>query len=234
MKLDFKLVPVVGIFIGVLSVGHAMHSNAVGAATHRADHHPATATRSTWRTVHKPHRHLRLAFITNNPSDFWTMARKGTELAQQELGNVSVNFRIPANGTAAEQKQIVDDLIAKGNDGMAISPKDPTNQVQMLNDAAKQTLVFTQDSDAPTSNRTCYVGTDNHAAGLQAGEEIKKALPNGGKIMLFVGSLDAQNAKDRHQGIMDALRGSRDSDHRIPAPTRPTRPRRSRTCRMRW
>ncbi|MDQ3813257.1 MAG: sugar-binding protein [Armatimonadota bacterium] len=152
---------------------------------------------------------LKLAFVTNNPSDFWKIAEKGVEKAQKELPNVTVEFKIPAGGTAAEQKRIVDDLLATGVDGIAISPKDPANQVQMINAAAKKTLVVTQDSDAPNSNRTCYIGTDNRAAGRQAGEQIKAALPNGGKIMVFVGSLDAQNAKDRLEGIKDAIKGSK-------------------------
>ena len=128
----------------------------------------------------------KLAFVTNNASDFWTIARKGVEQADKELPAVEVEFRIPADGTAAEQKRIVDDLLAKGIAGMAISPVDPDNQTQLINDAAKQALVVTQDSDAPKSNRAFYIGTDNHAAGKQAGELIKEALPQGGKIMIFV------------------------------------------------
>jgi ribose transport system substrate-binding protein len=46
------------------------------------------------------------------------------------------------------------------------------------------------------------------AAGKQAGEEIKKALPSGGKVVMFVGTLDADNARERVQGIKDALAGS--------------------------
>jgi len=151
---------------------------------------------------------LRLAFVTNNPSDFWTIARRGTQKAEQELGNVEVEFQIPGQGTAAEQKRIVDDLLAKGVDGIAISPVDPANQTQMLNDAARQVLVMTQDSDAPQSDRVAYLGTDNRAAGRQAGELIKEALPGGGKIMLFVGNADAQNARERYEGIKESLAGS--------------------------
>ncbi len=151
---------------------------------------------------------LRLAFVTNNAADFWTIARKGTEMAAQEVPGIKVDFRLPSGGTAAEQKRIVDDLLASGVDGMAISPVDPANQIQMINDAAKQTLVITQDSDAPQSDRACYLGTDNRAAGKQAGELIKEALPNGGKLMVFVGKADAQNAKERIDGIKDALAGT--------------------------
>ena len=151
---------------------------------------------------------LRLAFVTNNASDYWTIARAGCNQAGKDLPNVTVDFQIPSDGTAATQKRIVDDLLARGVDGIAISPVDPANQTAMLNDAAKQCLLMTQDSDAPTSDRACYLGTDNAAAGRQAGELIKQALPNGGSVVIFCGSLDAQNAHERLGGINEALAGS--------------------------
>jgi ribose transport system substrate-binding protein len=151
----------------------------------------------------------KVAFVTNNASDYWTIARKGTEKAQSEIPNVEVDFRIDSDGTAAEQQRVVDDLLAKGIEGIAISPVDPANQTPMLNKAAAQALVITQDSDAPNSNRTCYIGTDNVAAGRQAGELVKEALPQGGKIMVFVGVLDAANAQQRYQGLKEALQGSK-------------------------
>jgi len=149
----------------------------------------------------------KLAFITNNAADFWTIARKGTEKADAGLPDVEVEFRL-GDGTAAAQKRILDDLLAKGVDGIAISPVDPANQTAMLNDAAKQAIVFTHDSDAPDSKRECYVGTDNVAAGRQAGDLIKEALPQGGRIAIFVGKLDARNAQERLQGIKESIAGS--------------------------
>jgi ribose transport system substrate-binding protein len=79
----------------------------------------------------------------------------------------------------------------------------------MLNDVAQKAVVFTQDSDAPDSKRECYVGTDNVAAGRQAGALIQEALPQGGKIALFVGKLDARNAQERLQGIKEAIAGTK-------------------------
>ena len=152
---------------------------------------------------------LKLAFVTNNASDYWTIARKGVEKADAEMNDVSVEFRLPGEGTAAEQKRIIDDLVSKGINGIAISPVDPDNQTQLINDTAKKTLVITQDSDAPGSDRTLYIGTDNVAAGRQAGELIKEALPDGGKIMVFVGKSDARNAAERYQGIKEALQGTK-------------------------
>jgi ribose transport system substrate-binding protein len=152
---------------------------------------------------------LKLAFVTNNSADFWTIARRGVEKADEELADVSAEFRITSDGTAAEQRRIVDDLLTKGVHGIAISPVDPQNQTALINEAAGKTIVFTQDSDAPDSNRACYVGTDNVAAGREAGQLIREALPGGGKIMLFVGKLDARNAQERIQGIREALQDSK-------------------------
>ncbi|HKR20958.1 MAG TPA: sugar-binding protein [Pyrinomonadaceae bacterium] len=150
----------------------------------------------------------KLAFVPNNASDFWLIARKGTEKAEKEIPGIKVEFRIPADGTAAEQQRIIDDLLANGVHGIAISPVDPANQTAMLNRAAQQATIVTQDSDAPNSNRVCYIGTDNVAAGRQAGELLKEALPQGGKVMVFVGVLDAANAQQRLQGLKEAIAGS--------------------------
>lgn len=152
---------------------------------------------------------LKLAFVTNNASSFWTIARAGTEEALKELPNVEVEFKIPSDGTASQQRQVIDDLLAKGVDGVAVSPVDPANQTEFLNKVASQTLLVCHDSDAPASKRVCYIGTDNLAAGVEAGKLIKEALPDGGKIMVFVGTLDAQNAKDRFAGIKKELDGSK-------------------------
>jgi len=151
---------------------------------------------------------VKLAFVSNNAANFWTIARTGCNDAAKELGDVEVDFRIPSSGSAAEQQGILNDLVAAGDDGIAVSPIDPANQIDFLNKIAAQTLLICCDSDAADSKRVAYIGTDNEAAGEQAGQLIKETLPNGGKIMLFVGFADAQNAKDRLAGIKKVLAGT--------------------------
>lgn len=148
-----------------------------------------------------------VAFVTNNVSDFWMIARAGVEAGEKDF-NVKCEFRMPPQGTSADQKQILEDLVVKGIGGIAVSPVDPANQTELLNNVAASANLICHDSDAPASQRLCYVGTDNYKAGIAAGEEIRKALPNGGKVVLFVGTLDAQNATDRRKGILDAVKGS--------------------------
>ena len=150
-----------------------------------------------------------LAFVVNVPADFWQIARRGTEKAQKELPNYNIEFYIPGEMSAAAQKRILEDLLAKGVAGVSISPVNPDNSTDILNQVASKAALFTQDADAPKSNRAMYIGTDNVAAGRQAGELMKKALPNGGKAMLFVGTMDAANARERTQGIREAIAGSK-------------------------
>jgi ribose transport system substrate-binding protein len=69
--------------------------------------------------------------------------------------------------------------------------------------------VITQDSDAPDTERALYLGADNRAAGRQAGELVKQALPKGGKIMVFVGRREALNAQERFEGLKESLQGSK-------------------------
>ena len=151
---------------------------------------------------------LKLAFVSNNAANFWSFARAGCDAAAKELGDVDVDFRITQDGSSAVQRQILDDLCAKGTDGIAVSVNDPDNQTDFLNKIAGETLLVCCDSDAAKSKRVAYIGTDNEAAGEEAGKMIKEVLPNGGKIMLFVGHSDSQNAMERSGGIKKALEGS--------------------------
>jgi len=150
-----------------------------------------------------------VAFITNSASDFWKVVRKGCEKADTELTDVSVAFQTTNTGATTEQNGLIRDALDRDVDALAISVIDPAAQKSVINEAAKRALVITQDSDAPDSDRSLYLGADNHAAGRQAGELMKKALPQGGKIMVFVGKRDVENAKERFEGFKESLQGSK-------------------------
>ena len=140
----------------------------------------------------------RLAYVTNGVASFWTIAEAGALKAGRDL-DVDVDVRMPVEGVL-DQKRIVEDLLARGIDGMAISPIDPDNQEDLVNEACDHTTVITHDSDAPRTRRLCYVGMDNYRAGRLVGKLVKEAMPEGGSVMLFVGRLEQLNATQRRQG----------------------------------
>ena len=149
-----------------------------------------------------------LAFVVNASSDFWKLAEAGVKKAQAELPNYELQFRYPAQGTAALQNALMDDLVAAGTDAIMISSADPKNSIDAFNRIAAQVPLFTTDSDAPASNRIAYLGSSNTLAGVQAGEEMVKAMAGKeGKCMGFVGFLGADNAVERIAGFRQAIEG---------------------------
>ena len=160
--------------------------------------------------IHKGKQPAKLAFVTNGVAPFWDIAAKGANQAKEDF-DVEVEVAMPAGGIT-EQKSMLEDLVTRV-DGIAVSPIDAKNQTDLLNQLAEKINLVTHDSDAPDSNRLCYVGVDNYDAGLMCAELVKKALPDGGKIMIFVGRMEQDNAKHRRQGLIDGLIGKeRDTD----------------------
>ncbi len=152
----------------------------------------------------------KVALIANTASDYWQTVRKGAEKADAELDNIEVLFKTPYTGTAKDQEGVMIEASMKDRvAAMAVSPIDPVSQKKRINEIAKNVLFITQDSDAPDSDRVAYVGVDTHSAGREAGELVKKALPQGGKIMVFVGRAELENAKEKYAGLKEALQGSK-------------------------
>jgi ribose transport system substrate-binding protein len=145
----------------------------------------------------------KLAYVTNGVDPFWNTAAAGVRAAVKEFG-IDCEVLMPPKGIA-DQKRMVEGLLARGIDGIAISPIDARNQVGLLNQAAARCPVITHDSDAPDSKRQCFVGMDNYKAGRAAGKLVKEAIPDGGKIMIFVGRLEQLNAQQRRQGVLDEV-----------------------------
>ena len=145
----------------------------------------------------------KIVYITNGVDPFWNVAAAGTKAAAKEF-NADCEVAMPTKGIV-DQQRLLETALVRGVDGIAISPIDAKNQVGLINRAAQQTKVITQDSDAPDSDRLCFVGMDNYKAGRAAGKLIKEALPEGGKLMIFVGRLEQLNAQQRRQGIIDEL-----------------------------
>src|SRR5262249_7287193 len=122
--------------------------------------------------------------------------------------------RRPSQGTSAEQQRIIQDLLITGVKGIALSPNDASNAVGFLKSKVTPKVhLVCADNDVPDPEaRRCYVGTHNYRAGRAAGALVEKALPKGGKIAIFVGQLDAPNAVERRQGLLDYLAGKKQDE----------------------
>ena len=158
-----------------------------------------------------------VAFVSNGVADFWTIAKAGAMAAGRELGcDVTVEF---PGGGLSDQKRMLEDLIIRGVDGVSVSPIDPTNQIEVLQLVAEKSLLITNDSDAPTAPRLCYIGMDNYIAGRMCGE-LARAGCKGGEVAIFIGRLEQDNAKRRRQGFIDGLLGRSSDPTRYDEPSK--------------
>jgi ribose transport system substrate-binding protein len=146
----------------------------------------------------------KVAFVSNNPETFWTIAEAGCRKAEKEFG-VEVMFRKPDSGDASRQTEIIDNLMSQNIKALAVSVINPKGQRDHLKEIAAKVPLITQDNDAPDSNRLCYIGTNNYKAGRAVGQLIKEVLPDGGTLAVFVGQTEPLNARQRRQGMLDEL-----------------------------
>ena len=157
----------------------------------------------------------KFALVTTGVASFWDVCRKGGEDAGKELG-VDVEVLMPYSGD--DQKSKLEDLLAKGVDGIAVAAIDPINQAGLFDEVAENSILITMDNDAPTTKRQVFVGMDNYDAGWMGGELVKEAIPEGGEVVLFIGGLEQDNAKRRRQGVIDCLLGREKDANRYDAP----------------
>src|SRR2546423_12696684 len=131
----------------------------------------------------KPGQKPKIAYVTNGIASFWVIAEAGVKAGGEKYDAIASAY-MPAEGIA-DQKRIIEDLLTRGVDGIAISPIDPANQSGLINQACEATKVITHDSDAPGTKRLCYIGMDKYTAGRMCGKLIKEAMPEGGIGMIF-------------------------------------------------
>ena len=151
----------------------------------------------------------KFAFVTNNSAGFWNIAVKGIQKAEQDFG-IKVEVLRPLKGELAEQQRYLEDVMVLGFQGLAVSPVNPDSMTPLLDRVAEKMPVICHDSDAPKSKRISYVGTNNTEAGRAAGAAALKALGDKkkGKVALFVGRIDMQNAIERRAGVEEVLKAS--------------------------
>ena len=77
----------------------------------------------------------RLAFVTNAAVPFWAIAEAGAKHAAEAF-DAEVSVHMPPTGSLQEQVRILRDVKAMGVQGIAVSPKKPSDMRRLLDDIA--------------------------------------------------------------------------------------------------
>jgi len=130
---------------------------------------------------------------------------KGFTDSAERYGVVS-EIDAPPRFDVSLQVKVIEDLIARGVSGIAISANDDKGLVAVIHEAVQAGIkVITFDAPAPSSEALTYIGTDNESAGFEAGKRMVSAMKGRGTIAILQGGLDATNLNLRTRGFKRAL-----------------------------
>lgn len=148
---------------------------------------------------------IRIAVIPKVAVPFFDDCNNGAKEAAAKLG-VNYQWVVPQNTQGSTQVRILEDLISKKVDGIAISINEPKSVEGVIKKAVASGIkVLTFDSDSANSGRSMYIGTINTAAGETMGAAMAKAMGGEGDVAILTGQLGAANLNERISGIKTAL-----------------------------
>jgi ribose transport system substrate-binding protein len=131
-----------------------------------------------------------------NPDSEYECLYTGPALSSDEAGEV----------------QLVQDLIAQGVAGIAISPSNAPAMAAMLREQKPTMPIMTIDADLEEADRdlrATYLGTENYQMGVQMAEQAKQLKPDGGTVCLQLGNVAANNINERAAGFRDTIAGAK-------------------------
>lgn len=148
---------------------------------------------------------ITIAVVPKVAVPFFDDCNTGAQAAADALG-VGYQWVVPQNTQGATQVKIIEDLIARQVDGIAISVNEPKSVEGVIKQAmAAGIKVLTFDSDSANSGRSMYIGTINKQAGVTMGNSMAEKLGGKGKVAIITGQLGASNLNERIDGVKEAL-----------------------------
>ena len=137
---------------------------------------------------------------------FWVSIHAGAMAAGHDL-DVDVLWNGPATETDySRQIEIVDSMIARHVDGLALAAQDRTALDASLDRAAKEGVPVTVfDSGVDSTNYMTFVATNNYAAGEMAARKLAELLRNKGSIAMVLHVPGSSSTMERERGFEDCM-----------------------------
>ncbi len=138
-------------------------------------------------------------------SEYWMSVCSGAEAAA-EKNNVNLLIVSPdVESNETLQKKMINDLIEKDVDALAISPIQSYDVKDYLIQA-KQNNIFVVACDTKiVSDTVPYIGIDNYKAGQKIAKEMQEKLGDTGEVGVISGDLQQTTHAERLQGFQDYI-----------------------------
>jgi ribose transport system substrate-binding protein len=139
--------------------------------------------------------------VPKGVNPYYEPCYQGFEAAAAKYG-VKAEHVEPREFQAPQQVEVLENLISRHVDGIAISAVDDQGLVEVVKratDAGIKVICF--DAPAPSTAALCYIGTANEEAGKVGAEALAKAMGDEGEVAVLQGGLAAPNLNDRYKGF---------------------------------
>lgn len=161
-------------------------------------------------TVSKNNAYVIGVVTKSRDSEYWMSVCSGMEKAADEEG-VSVLIVSPDTETdAVLQKKMIQDLLDKEVDALAVSPIDSYSNADYIKKANEMGIpVFAYDTQIADAE-VPYIGIDNEKTGWELGKYMAKQLHNNGKVGIISGDLKQMAHAGRIKGFEDYIQKNTD------------------------
>jgi ribose transport system substrate-binding protein len=138
---------------------------------------------------------------------FWQTVHAGA-LAAGEQYNVEILWNGPPSETEySRQIQIVDSMIARHVDGIALAATDRNALNASIDRAATQKIPVTIfDSGVDTKNFQTFVATDNYEGGRAAARKLAELIGDRGSVGMVKNAPGSLSTMERERGFKDVIK----------------------------
>ena len=135
---------------------------------------------------------------------YWHAAAAGFSNGAAQM-KVRSDFTGPQTYDPKAERDALDQAVQKKATGILLAVTDPALLKDSIDKAVAAGIpVITIDSDAPSSKRLFFIGTNNYQAGFTGGQRLAQELHGKGNVVVFT-MPDQSNLQDRLRGYKDAL-----------------------------
>ncbi len=151
----------------------------------------------------------KLGFITKFPVPFFATMENAAKAYAAAHPGVEIIYGQGASATDIEgQIALIESMVTKGVQGIAITPVDPTVATTLDKAVAQGVKVVLMDNKIPNwKGQTALATTNNLEAGKIAGAYLKSALKDGDTLGILEGVPGVPALDDRVNGMLEGLKG---------------------------
>ena len=161
-----------------------------------------------------------IAYITNgNTNEGWTLINGGAKAAGAKAGVKFIELAAE-KGELSKQLAIVEDMITRKVNAIAIAPVDSAGIAPAINKAlAAGIKVVAVDTGITGAKITSYVATDNIKAAMVQGKWAAEQIKDGDTVIYVTGDLGQSTGQERKKGFVDGLNALRKNVKIVEVPT---------------